>query len=169
MNKIITDAIDNALTNGRNNKGCVVVFAVGNDSIASVSFPANCVSEILTVGAIDNLGNKADFSNYGIELDVVAPGVNIYSLLPYNFARFDMGTSFAAPHVAGIAALVLELNKDLSGRQVCNIIERSTTRIGSFQYINQIGRDYPWNQFYGYGLVDALKAVMNTPRKKIEY
>ena len=80
----------------------------------------------------------------------------------------------AAPHVAGVAALILELNPDLTGQQVRDIIERSTTKVGMRDYEGEYTTtenrpNGTWNQYYGYGLVDALKAVQNTPRKQIDY
>ena len=84
--QIIDDAIDNALTQGRNGLGTVVVFAAGNDN-GGVSYPANSNSEIITVGALSPCGerkspNSCDGettwgSNFGAELDIMAPGVLI--------------------------------------------------------------------------------------------
>lgn len=170
----VNNAIDNALINGRNGKGCVLVFAVGNYN-DSVAFPANYKNEILAVGAISSNGLRISEgflkgSCYGPELDVVAPGNTIYSTLPNNLGGFKSGTSMAAPHVAGIAALILELNPDLTGQQVRDIIEQSTIKVGNVEYTDMVGRpNGTWNEEYGYGLVDALKAVKNTPRKQIEY
>lgn len=75
---LIRDAIYyNALLWGRNNKGAIVVFATGNESSSQISFPANCLEGIITVGSIGRNGTRSSFSNYGTELDVVAPGENI--------------------------------------------------------------------------------------------
>ena len=66
----------------------------------------------------------------------------------------------AAPHVAGIAALILEMNPDLTGQEVRNIIEKSTKKIGEISYNNTSDRyNGVWNEKYGYGLVDAYTAV----------
>ncbi|TCN72290.1 subtilase family protein [Acetobacteroides hydrogenigenes] len=81
----IDDAITNAITNGRNGLGCVVIFASGNDN-GQVNYPANSNPNILTVGAISPCGQRKNpsscdgenwGSNYGPTLDVVAPGVLI--------------------------------------------------------------------------------------------
>lgn len=168
--ELLCDAIDNAIQSGRNGKGCIVIFAAGNDSISQVSFPANYKSEILAVGSVNKYGTRSDFSNYGSGLDVVAPGDTILSTLPNSDVGFKSGTSMAAPHVSGIAALILELNPDLTGQQVRDIIEQSTIKVGDIEYTNTLNRpNGTWNQYYGYGLVDALKAVQNTPRKQINY
>lgn len=171
--EIITDAIDNALENGRNGKGCIVVFSSGNENNLS-GFPANYRKELMSIGSINKYGFRAQTSNYGSEIDVVAPGDTILSTLPEGDVGIKSGTSMAAPHVAGIAALILELNPDLTGQQVRDIIEQSTTKVGMRDYEGEYtttpGRpNGTWNQYYGYGLVDALKAVQNTPRKQIEY
>ena len=168
--ELLCDAIDNAIQSGRNGKGCIVIFAAGNDSISQVSFPANYKSEILAVGSVNKYGTRSDFSNYGSGLDVVAPGDTILSTLPNSDVGFKSGTSMAAPHVSGIAALILELNPDLTGQQVRDIIEQSTIKVDDIEYTNTLNRpNGTWNQYYGYGLVDALKAVQNTPRKRIDY
>ena len=168
--ELLCDAIDNAIQSGRNGKGCIVIFAAGNDSLSQVSFPANYKSEILAVGSVNKYGTRSDFSNYGSGLDVVAPGDTILSTLPNSDVGFKRGTSMAAPHVSGIAALILELNPDLTGQQVRDIIEQSTIKVGDIEYTNTLNRpNGTWNEYYGYGLVDALKAVQNTPRKQIDY
>lgn len=160
-NEAIEDAINSALTNGRNRRGCIIVFASGNDN-GSVSYPANCRPEIIAVGAIDNTGKRASYSNYGRTLDVVAPGTRILSTIPGNSTAFMSGTSMACPHVAGIAALILERNPGLTHKQVVDIIEKSSKKIGDVGY-NTSKVNGSWNDKYGYGLVNAYNAVRNTP------
>ena len=106
---VLEEAIDSALTKGRDGKGCVIVFAAGNDNHI-VSYPANYRDNILTVGAIDSTGVRTYYSNYGDKLDVVAPGHYILSTIPGNTIGWMNGTSMACPHVAGVAALILERN-----------------------------------------------------------
>jgi hypothetical protein len=74
----ITSAIDNAANNGRNGKGCVVVFCSMNNSQSTVSYPAR-LPNVIAVGAIQPNGTRATYSNYGSDLDVVAPGSSIIS------------------------------------------------------------------------------------------
>ena len=159
----IDDAIQDAFKYGRQGKGCVIVFASGNDGNNSVSYPANSNDTILAVGAIKNTGSKASFSNYGPELDLVAPGVHILSTFPFNQIEYLDGTSMACPHVAGVAALILELNPELTVTQVNSIINSNAKKIMGDIYYNVVKPDGSWNIEYGYGLVDAYSSVINTP------
>ncbi len=163
---IVTDAITNAKTTGRGGKGCVVCFSSGNDNDA-VSYPAN-LSNVLAVGAMSPTGerkspNSSDGeywwgSNYGPELDIVAPGTLVYStdltgLAGYwdgdYFPNFN-GTSAACPHVAGVAGLVLSRNTNMTATQVENALLNSATNLGTSG----------WDPQTGYGLVNAYEAVL---------
>ncbi|RHW37243.1 hypothetical protein D1B31_15865 [Neobacillus notoginsengisoli] len=117
------DAIKN--TNG------LFIVAAGNDGNnndgAYRTVPASFdLPNIISVAAMDNSGYLTDFSNYGIKtIDVAAPGLAILSTVPRNrYAHFD-GTSMAAPHVAGTAALVLSANPKYSVSQIKNTILKS--------------------------------------------
>lgn len=157
----IDEAIMDAFSNGRNGKGCVIVFATGNDSINSISYPANCNDTILAVGSINMTGFRAK-SNYGTGLDLVAPGDSILSIGQYNRLFKSNGTSWACPHVAGVAALVLERNPELTVTQVNRIICSNAKKLSNVTF-NEIKPNGSWNEQYGYGLVDAYSSVINTP------
>ena len=160
---LLDDAIQNAFTNGRQGKGCVVVFATGNDSINSVSYPANSNEKILAVGAIDSTGVRAPFSNYGMELDLVAPGVHILSTVLNDTIGYNTGTSMACPHVAGVAALILERNSELTVDQVNSIICSNTKKVPNQNVYTESNSYGSWDEQYGYGLVNAYSSVINTP------
>ncbi len=177
----IDEAIDSALYLGRNKKGCVVVFSSGNDG-DRVSYPARSNPKVLTVGGITPYGRRATSgwmennhyvffsSNYGEELDVVAPSELIYTTnYPYGsglsntdyYGDFD-GTSAACPHVAGVAALILSIYPDLTTEQVADIIEYTSKKIRPDLYTYQFDSIHPhgtWNEEMGYGLIDAGAAV----------
>ncbi|GHT89045.1 hypothetical protein FACS189474_5320 [Bacteroidia bacterium] len=167
---ILEDAIIDALTQGRAGKGCVVLFATGNlysDNI--IDYPANFHKDIIAVGAINSDGHRANYSHGGNELDIVAPGTNILSTVPMNNSALKTGTSMATPHVAGVAALLLSRNPNLTREHVSNIIEltaqkvhpyNSATNPSGYIYATTPGRpNGTWNNLMGYGLVDALAAV----------
>ena len=157
--QIIDDAINNALQNGRNGKGTIIVFATGNNN-GSVNYPANSNANILSVGAITSTGTRSSFSNYGSQLDVVAPGSNILSTTLNNGTTSFDGTSMATPHVAGVCALVLAVNPCLTVQQVRDIIEQTSQKVGGYSYTSTAGRpNGTWNSQMGYGLVDAYAAV----------
>ena len=159
----IDEAIHNAFQYGRNGKGCIIVFSSGNyTSSHSVKYPANCNDTILVVGAINNAGLRWESSNYGPELDVVAPGVSILSTMPYNQIGYDTGTSMACPHVSGLAALILERNSELTVNEVNSIIQSNAKKPSGVNF-NISRPDGMWNIQYGYGLVDAYSSIINTP------
>ena len=136
--------------------GNVAQDAKYNGSFAHVTDP-KLHSRVITVGANDRFREMANFSNFGNRVDVVAPGVDIYSAIttnnidPYGFKD---GTSMAAPHVAGVAALVWGANPGLSGDQVKDIIVKTTNEFGLTVSDNRSG--VPIDK---YRQVDALSAV----------
>lgn len=160
--QVIDDAVSNALRNGRSGKGCVVVFASGNQYKSTVGYPANCNPEVLAVGAIGSSGVRSSFSNYGSALDIVAPGESVITTTTDSgYSSAISGTSFACPIVAGVAALVLSVNPDLTQKQVADIIESTAKKCGNYSYTTQSGRSNgTWNDQMGYGLVDAYAAVI---------
>ena len=158
----IDEAIHDAFKYGRHGKGCVIVFASGNDSSNIVSYPANCNDTILAVGSIKNTGTRVPSSNYGTALDIVAPGDSILSTLPNGTVGDNSGTSMACPHVAGVAALILERNSELTVNQVNSIIHSNAKKLSGVNF-NVTKPDGSWNNEYGYGLVDAYSSVINTP------
>lgn len=112
------------------NKGVVVVMAAGNDGGLQPGFPARYADRWgIAVGAVDINKSMASFSNRaGSNLAlayVTAPGVNIYSTLPGNSYVSYSGTSMATPHVAGVAALMLSANRNLTPAQVRQILTQT--------------------------------------------
>lgn len=160
----VESAITNALTFGRDGLGSIVVFASGNENNSTVSYPGSFDDRILTVGAIGSSGTRASFSNYGTKLDVVAPGEDILSLLPNNSIGTASGTSMAAPHASGVAALMLSVNSYLKREEVVRILQQTAKKISpgglySFSPRNYSFSDETWNQEVGCGLINAKLAV----------
>ncbi len=161
---ILENAILNAMSLGRNGKGSVVVFASGN--WGGIDYPGSFHPDIITVGAINQNGQRAFFppnqqSAYGDKLDVVAPGFQIRSTTLNNTISFLNGTSMAAPHVAGIAALILSVNPCLTQQQVATIIETTSQKVGGYAYTTIGNRpNGTWQDEVGYGLVDAYASVL---------
>jgi len=153
----LEDAVNRAY-----NAGIVVVAASGNDGQRAISYPAKYANAI-AVGAIDSNHNLASFSNYGPEQEVVAPGVDIYSTMPTYTVTLNYwwygghsknydemsGTSMATPMVAGVCALILSANPNLSPGEVRTILHDTAVDLGPAG----------WDEQYGYGNVDALAAV----------
>ncbi len=190
VSTMLEDAISNALTKGRNGKGCVVCFASGNDNNSAVGYPARAIPDILAVGAMSPRGERKNpsssdgeswGSNYGTELDVIAPGVLIpttdrtgsdgYGTGDY-ITNFN-GTSSATPHVAAVAALVLSMDPDLTVKQVNDIIESTARKVRSDLYLYGTSSSRPngsWNVQTGYGLLDAFGAVAEAMNNRtVEY
>jgi len=172
---ILEDAINNALTNGRNGKGCVVVFSSGNNN-GAVLYPANSIDDIIVVGAMSPDGKRKSpstvdnetwwGSNYGATLDVVAPGVKIYTTDrtgSNGYASGDYtpdfnGTSSACPHVAATAALIIAEKPDITQKKVAEAISRSAVKLSSYSFSSQKAYG-SWNNEVGYGLIDPKKAI----------
>ena len=167
-NQLLEDAIDEALTLGRNGLGTIVVFSSGNDG--TIDYFSKYRPEILCVGAIDSSGKRADRpavppfnalnSANGTELDIMAPGDSIYTTTINNGVSYDWGTSMAAPHASGVASLILAVNPQLTRAEVVDIIESTAQKIGGYNYQTTAGRaNGTWNNEMGYGLLDAAAAV----------
>jgi hypothetical protein len=104
-------------------KGHLFIAAAGNSGSSSPSYPAAYnLANILSVAATDDKDGLASFSNYGSTVHLAAPGVNILSTVPNDGYGFKSGTSMAAPHVSGVAALVWALNPDLTLAEVRQLI-----------------------------------------------
>lgn len=127
-----TDVLDDAMRYAEK-INVIVVAACGNDSTDTnylFPFPASR-SNCIAVAALDSFNILADFSNYGEKVNVCAPGTQIYSTyLDSLFAWWD-GTSFAAPFVAGTAALLISADSAITAEQIDSIVARTSTNVDS--------------------------------------
>ncbi|MFU2512232.1 S8 family serine peptidase [Pseudoalteromonas sp. ASV78] len=106
------------------------VAAAGNDAVdndQNPHYPSNYEHEsVLSVASTDRNDNMSDFSQWGLtSVDLGAPGSAIYSTVPGNSYATYSGTSMATPHVAGVAALVLSLNPELSTSELKQLLMSS--------------------------------------------
>ncbi len=160
-------------TKGRDGKGIIIIFASGNKTKGrekNLDLPnINDESEspfVISVAASTSYNRIASYSNFGKSVDFTAPGgsnvngifttdatgVDGYNSSDYNY-NF-MGTSAAAPIVAGVAALVLSINPELTREDVIKILKQTAQKLGVFDY-DENGHNIHW----GYGKVDAGRAV----------
>ncbi len=147
------DAIDYAHSNG-----CLVVAAAGNQGSDVPSYPA-AYQNVLAVGATDSadrrVSNATWGSNFGDYIDLVAPGQSILSTVPGNGYQAWDGTSMAAPHAAGVAALVLAADPGLGPDAIADIIRQTAD-----DQVGNPGEDTPgWDRYHGWGRLNALRAV----------
>jgi subtilisin family serine protease len=130
-------------------RGIIIVGISGNLGKNEVMYPGRYDS-VLAVSAIASSGLLASFSNRGSEVAFCAPGENITSFAPGERPFTDSGTSYAAPHVTGVLALLLSVDPTLTSDEAIQILADTAIDLGSR------GRD----SLYGYGLVDAWAALV---------
>jgi subtilisin family serine protease len=126
-------------------KGGVVVMAAGNNGQTDTTADN---PYIITVSATDQNDVIYPFSNRGNNIDLAAPGT-VYTTARGGGYVSAQGTSFASPIVAGVAALVLSVNSQLSGAQVQDVLRRSADDLGGAG----------WDGLYGWGRINASRAV----------
>ena len=143
----IDAAIEDAYANN-----VTIVCSSGNNPPYNVNFPASH-EKTIAVGATNKSNQRASYSHYGTGLDLVAPGDSIYSTTLNNGYYTYSGTSFAVPQVAGVAALMLSVNPNLTPIQIKNTLTSTCTKLSGYSYTNG------WNEEVGYGLLNAYAAV----------
>lgn len=116
-------------------KGVTIVAASGNDGREQLYYPG-ALPYVIAVGAVDEIGKMAHFSTYGEQVDLVAPGTNIYSTYLNNDYAFSTGTSHASPFVAGAVAMLKSYalqkrGESLSDSQVKYLLKHTADRIDS--------------------------------------
>lgn len=130
-------------------RGVIVVGIAGNQGKAEVMYPGRYDS-LVTVSAVSSADQLASFSNYGSEVDVCAPGDAVMTFTVGGRVISQSGTSFAAPYVAGILALLLSVSPGLAPERAVEILEATAADLGARGLDSR----------FGYGIVDAWAAVM---------
>jgi subtilisin family serine protease len=139
--KVLKEAIDYAKAGN-----VTLVASAGNNNTSAVQYPA-AYSGVIAVAATDLMDRKASFSNFGSYIFVDAPGVHIMSAVPGGKYGIANGTSFSAPMVAGMAALI----RSMRSTGISATIADSTIPVN-------LKNLFYWNKL-GYGRVDLLDAV----------
>ena len=116
----------------------------GNDAGYSAS------ADLISVSAVDHSDVLYSWSSYGNDVDVAAPGCTGATTVRGNVYASACGTSASAPQTAGVLALILSVNPNLSADQAQNILFNSAIDLG----------DPGWDKYYGWGRVDAYQAVL---------
>jgi subtilisin family serine protease len=185
LSSLKEEAISKAAKEGRNGKGCVIVYAVGNDDLDFVSFYA-AHPDVIAVAASTSKDEHANYSNRGREVTICAPSNGDWPITAgrawwdegvswetgeYRFWRDGLsrgdrykhfgGTSSSCPLVAGICALILSVNPDLTAAEVKTILTKTADKIGSpSEYSNGHSNKY------GYGKINADRAVAEAIRMR---
>lgn len=147
--RVLEDAVDYAVAND-----VVVVAAAGNLGTEGLQYPA-AYPDVIAVGATQRDNDLAPVSQHGSELDVVAPGINVISLRPVTGPAAGLptgmlsGTSVAAPHATGVAALVRSEHPTWTAAVVAERLTATAEDLG----------DAGWDRWFGAGLVRADRAV----------
>ncbi len=164
----VKSAIDDARNNGRGGKGCLIFWASGNGNESMELDGYAKYANVIAVGASNDQDKRSSYSDYGPSLDIVAPsnggvttgiwttdrtGTVGYSST--NYANNFGGTSSACPLAAGVGALVLSQNPDLTWTQAYGVLTGTADKIDTAAggYVNG------FSNLYGYGKVNAAAAV----------
>ncbi len=176
----VSDAVRAAIVdlarNGRGGKGTVIVFAAGNGGDDGIGDPIgndeSSIPEVIAVGATNKFNQRTEYSNYGSELDVMAPGGEYIGITttdrtgvdgndPGNYVEYNSrsafgGTSAAAPIITGVSALLLEADYNLTRIDVMRILEDNADKIDtSFCNYDTNGH----SDYCGYGKVNVTRAI----------
>ncbi|HEX2912166.1 MAG TPA: S8 family serine peptidase [Chloroflexia bacterium] len=141
-------------------RNVIMVFSSGNSGTSEPEVPgafSSLYPNVITVGATDINDQVTGFSTYGPQVDLVAPGSGIWTTQPGGGYWGINGTSFSAPIVTGVIALMLSVNPDLTPLDVRNILEGTADDIS--------GQGYTYKT--GYGRVNAYRAVLAAKNKDL--
>jgi subtilisin family serine protease len=150
----------------------IMCVATGNGN-GPIVYPA-LHPRVIACGATTSTDDRAMFSNFGPRLSVMAPGLDVTTTVVQgtgesggDYIQDFWGTSAAAPHVAGLAALLLSLRPTLTSDEVRTIIEVTADKVGSVPYQTEIPSPFgpavhpngSWNEQMGYGRINVHRAL----------
>jgi subtilisin family serine protease len=145
----LTRAITNAIAHG-----VIFVTITHNDGAGAIRFPGS-LPESITVGATDEMDRRAGFSNYGPQIDLVAPGTNIATISLTGALQKWWGTSFAAPQVAGVCALLAAVRPSLDQDQA-----RALLCAGADDQVGDVMDTPGFDKYYGWGRLNAFNSLL---------
>jgi subtilisin family serine protease len=129
-------------------RGLVIITSAGNSGVNELRYPA-AFDGVIGVGAVDKNNSIESYSTRGGHVSLVAPGTDVLTTAINGSYAAVTGTSFSAPQVSGVAALILSINPNLTANQVRTILTQSADDLGSS------GKD----DDFGYGILNAKKAL----------
>ena len=145
----LTQAILNAISNN-----VIFVTITHNDGAGTIRYPGN-LTNCITVGATDASDRRTSFSNYGPQIDLVAPGTNIYTVWYSGGLSFWWGTSFSAPQVSGVAGLLAALNPAITHEQVQTLL-----CAGAEDQLADANDTAGFDNYHGWGRLNAYNTLL---------
>jgi len=145
----LSQSILNAIANG-----VIFVTITHNDGSGTIRFPGS-LTNCITLGATDAQDRRSLFSNYGPQIDLVAPGTNIYTVYYTGGLTYWWGTSFAAPQASGVAALLASLKPNITHEQVQTLL-----CAGAEDQVGDASDTPGFDNFYGWGRLNAYNTLL---------
>lgn len=130
-------------------KGVVIIACAMNYATETLQYPA-AYENVVAVSATTSSDTRSSFSNFGNWIDIAAPGSGIYTTNRDGGYGYHDGTSFSSPIVAGLAALILSVEPDLTNSQVVDLIEQNADDLG----------DPGYDIYFGHGRVNVYESLI---------